>query len=285
MDEALLSIIIINYNNPQLIAKCLETIDANLVNIGKEVVIVDNNSKIHNLDRLENLYEYVKVIYLCENMGFGYANNIGVKNSKGKALLLLNSDTELIDSSLVGVANDFMSANDLAIWGVKLIWPNGSFQNSYSKEITFLNFVLNYTPLCFLSHYFWKMKNHKYSNSEFNSLTEVDAIYGTAMLIRRIDYENLGGFSKKYFMYFEDIDLCDRFRKEHGGNIFYNPKSTIIHNVMGSSSRAKLNFNFLKSKYIYGIGKFGPFLMMLYIGLDLSLLLMTAIARKFLSRS
>jgi GT2 family glycosyltransferase len=94
-----LSIIIVNYNAPAAIAKCLQSIDAHLA-LEKEVIVVDNNSTEEHLDDLARQYAFVKVLRLPTNTGFGYANNVGVRNARGEKILLLNSDTELIDASL-----------------------------------------------------------------------------------------------------------------------------------------------------------------------------------------
>lgn len=269
MNDIQCSIIIVNYNGPHLIEKCLETIDKHLSSIHKEVIIVDNNSTEQNLDVIKTRYDYVKVIFLHENMGFGYANNVGSRNAIGKTLLLLNSDTELIDSSLVKVIEEYNSLNDTAMWGIKLIWPNGNFQNSYSSNVTISNFITNYTPISFFARYFKNITAHKYFFKQFEKRTEVDIIFGTVMLIKKNYFETLGGFDKKYFMYFEDIDFCGRFKKHIGGKIYFIPESTIIHNVMGSANKKiRLNKSFLKSKYLYGWSRFG-LVMIPYVILDL----------------
>lgn len=264
------SVIIVNYNSPLLIAKCLETIEKYFSGINFEVVIVDNDSHDQKLAELSSEYNFVKVVYLHENMGFGYANNVGSRNASSETLLLLNSDTELIDSSLVDVVKNYNTTTEREMWGIKLIWPDGRFQNSYCSRVTFSHFITNYTPISFLAKYFQGFSAHKYFFEEFNNQTEVDVIYGTVMLVKKKYFEELHGFAKKYFMYFEDIDLCDRFRKLENGKIIFHPESAIIHNVMGSANRkVKLNMNFIRSKYAYGLEQFGVVLMSLYVVPDL----------------
>ncbi len=270
MHEFRCSIIIVNYNGPHLISKCIETIDKYLKDIQKEVIIVDNNSSDQNLESIKHQYDYVKIIYLHQNMGFGYANNVGVRNASNETLILMNSDVELIDDSFAGVIQRYNAVTNREFWGVKLVWPNGAFQNSYCTKITLINFITNYTPFLFFGRYLKSITSHKYFNKEFKTRTEVDVIYGTIMLIKKNFFEDLGGFSKKYFMYFEDIDFCDRFKKYSNGKIFFIPDSTIIHNVMGSANKkATLNLGFLKSKYLYGVDRFGLFIMSFYSIIDL----------------
>ena len=268
LKDKLLSIIIVNYDSPKLIDACLISIDTFLTDIKKEVIIVDNNSTFHNLKEHTQKYPFLKVIYLHNNMGFGYANNIGVKNSKGDVLLILNSDTEFFDITFKSMLTAFYNVESSELWGPRLIWPDGLFQQSYSKEVKFFNFLINYTLL----YSFFKKsniaKNHKYRSHEFLNITEVDIIYGTAFLLNKKDYEKIGGFSNKYFMYFEDLDFCDRFRRDLGGIIKFYPGSTLIHRVQGSSIKKPINLIFFKSKYIYGFRRFGFFLILLILIFD-----------------
>lgn len=282
MSELECSIIIVNYNSPELIAKCLETIDQYLKGLKKEIIIVDNNSHDQSLVSLQNKYNFVKVIYLHENMGFGYANNVGSRNASSDTLLLLNSDTELIDSTLESTIKSFRDLKEKIMWGVILKWPSGKFQNSYCNKITFLNFLTNYTPIYFFSRFFKVIKAHKYFDEEFDTLQEVDVIYGTMMLVRKNDFEALGGFAKKYFMYFEDIDFCDRFKNELMGKIFINPASAIIHNVKGSAGK-KIAFNkmYMKSKITYGVSRFGFLKMFFFIVPDYFLENIRILFKKF----
>ena len=252
-----LSIVIVNYNNPKLIGACLKSIDQYLVGVKKEIIVVDNNSTLQNLPEHQERYPDLKVIYLKANMGFGYANNVGVKNATGDILLLLNSDTEFIDTSFKVMLESFRTIQSAEIWGPRLIWSDGKFQQSYSKEIFFIDFLTNYTSLYPLLKILHTAKGHKYKYEEFVSQAEVGVIYGTAMLMNKVVYEKLGGFSQKYFMYFEDVDLCDRFRKELGGRIKFDPTTTLIHQVKGSSVGSSINLKFTRSKYIYAANKFG----------------------------
>lgn len=268
MNKSLLSIIIVNYNNPELIDSCLRAIDVFLIDVCKEVVVVDNNSTVQNLAYHEKRYAYLKIIYLPENMGFGFANNVGVKNASGNNLLLLNSDAEFVDNSFFNVLETFKRVRTPELWGLRLTWPDGRFQSSYSKEIGFFDYFFNYTFFYELLRGFDRVKSHKYYGCEFILPTQVDIVYATAILMRRVDYEKLGGFSRKYFMYFEDVDLCDRFRSDISGRIVYHPQATLVHKVKGSSNGKSFNFQYIKSQYVYGISKFGFFGVCIILPID-----------------
>lgn len=260
MNESLLSIVIVNFNNPELIDSCLKSIFKNLRMIKKEIIVVDNNSSQQHLSLHQENYPELKIIYLAKNMGFGYANNVGVKNAIGDVVLLLNSDVEFIDDSFDEMLSQFRLSGLSEIWGPKLIWPDGRFQNSFSRKISFFDFLTGYSLLAFL---FRKTKinhRHKYENQELIKATYVDVIYATAILVSRANFNKIQGFSDKYFMYFEDIDFCDRFRTQLLGKILFYPGCTLVHRVKGSSGlNPSVNWGYLKSKYVYAENRFGFF--------------------------
>lgn len=263
-----LSIIIVNYNNPNLIDSCIQSIDKYLYDINKEILIVDNNSEIECLSRYRASSTVIKTIYLPVNMGFGYANNVGAINASGDVFLLLNSDIEFLDNTFKEMLSQFKALNFSEIWAPRLVWPDGNFQNSYSKDISLLSFILNYTSIGIFFRCTRLFNEHKYCNEELTQLAEVDVMYATAWLIRKIDYEKLGGFSNRYFMYFEDVDFCDRLRKKLSGKIRYYPGVTLLHRAQGSSLGRRTNFQYFKSKYIYALYKYG-FLIILIAPIDI----------------
>ena len=274
-----LSIIIVNYNNPELIEACLRSIDKHLAGLKKEIIVVDNNSKIQNLAVHIEHYPELRVIYLSDNMGFGFANNVGVKNATGSLLFLLNSDAEFLDNTFEAMLSKFRISPPGEIWGPRLMSADGSFQQSYSREIDFISFLTIYSE-CYLCVKVLKLANqHKYQNIEFVETTEVQVIYGAAMLINKSDYERMGGFSQKFFLYFEDVDFCDRFRHTFGGLVRFVPMTTLIHGSQGSSRGSSIRFIFRKSRYIYGIGKFGYLAMFVIIPLDIIFWLFESILR------
>lgn len=271
-----LSIIIVHYNTPELLTNCLNSINKFIGDISIEVIVVDNNSKEHPLPELLRDKRNIKIICLPENMGFSYANNVGARAASGEAVFFLNSDAYLIDSSIKKALVSFLEKNEKSLWGFKLLWPDGSFQNSFSREITFLDYTLSYTPIGHLGRFIKRIGYHKYQGKPLDDITAVPIVYATAMLMWKKDFLSLNGFYDKYFMYFEDMDFCYRFRKKFNGNIYYYPYVSIIHSVKGSSlGNNKINFIFLKSKYIFGLRRFKLLPMVFYILLDISLIILT----------
>jgi GT2 family glycosyltransferase len=267
----LLSIIIVNYNAPAAIAKCIQSIDTHLA-LDKEVIVVDNDSTEEHLDDLSRQYAFLRVLRLPHNSGFGCANNTGVKNARGEMILLLNSDTELVDTSLQDAVARFSSAEKKEMWGFRLLWPDGRVQDSFSREISYLDFILGYTPLAHFGKFIPRIRDHKYAGRDITTPLKVAVVYAAAILLWRRDFLDLNGFDRRYFLYYEDIDLCDRFRIVLGGEVIYDPGVSIIHHVQGSSvGNPKIRLEVLKSKFRYGLSRFGWLRTLVFVGIDLTL--------------
>lgn len=256
VDMLALSIIIVNYNAPEMLEKCLKSIALFLKSLNFEVIIVDNNSKYQFLDTLELQYSFLQIIKLQENIGFGRANNLGVSYAKSDTILLLNSDVELIDSSIINALNRFQKLSKPQLWGFGLIFPDGRFQNSFSRSPEFLDMICIYSS-SFAARIipFASQRNayHRYNMVQYNQPTLVGVVYATAIMLSKSVFNELGGFSENYFMYFEDIDFCNRYRISFGDSIWYQPEVQLIHHVMGSSVTPKKSSHsfYIKSRNIY----------------------------------
>ena len=128
-----LSIIIVSYNTKKLLRDCLESIKKSLIQdkITAEIIIVDNNSTDGTREYLKKVKNNLKVIFNKENAGFAKGNNQGIKEARGKYVLLLNSDTVITEKDFFSQTIAFLEKNNqLGILGPKLLWENGQTQPS-----------------------------------------------------------------------------------------------------------------------------------------------------------
>ena len=193
MNHIKFSIIIVSYNTKMLLGDCLWSIFGKLSG-DFEVIVVDNASNDGSQEMLKKDFAgSVKLIESKKNLGFGPANNLAAKQAQGEFLFFLNSDTILKQDILPGLA-DFLADNkDIGVVTPKLLLTDGREQlYAYGRFPTILNSIIKSAGL--VSH----------NNSWFT----VDWVSGAALIIRRDLFERIGGFDEKYFMYFEDIDLC-----------------------------------------------------------------------------
>lgn len=224
------SIVIVSYNSEKTIKICLESIK----NSNEEIIVVDNNSTDKTC-RIVETYNQVKLIRQDENFGFGKANDLGVKNSVGDYLFFLNPDTKVSTSSVNKLAHYLNKNKDIAVVGPKLLNTDGLIQKEMAKFPTLLSQVLILLRL----HRFPVFSSLVYPNYNYDETQEAEHLMGSALLIRRKNFEEVGGFDENFFLWFEETDLLKRI-KDFGNKIVYYPEASITH-LVGQSTK-QLNF-------------------------------------------
>jgi len=225
-----LSIIIVNYKNKIKIAKCLAAFyAADLTGLNFEVFLVDNASG----DDLSAFafYPNLAIINSDKNLGMGGGNNLGLQRAKGEFVLVLNPDAYVSRDAVKILLNYIKTNNDVAVVGPKLLNSDGSLQYSCA------NFPQIFTPILrrtFLGDYFKKSRD-SFMMTDFNhdEIAEVDWLMGSCLMIRRCDWS---GFDERFFMYFEDIDLCRNFHVL-GKKVIYNPQAVVTHDHQRASAK------------------------------------------------
>jgi GT2 family glycosyltransferase len=212
-----LSIIIPTWNTTKVTLKCVKTIKKYLKNYPYEIVVIDNGSiddTVKSLGKTD-----VRLIKNKQNLGFAVANNQGAKVAKGSYFLFLNSDMELVDSSLIGMVDYLQSNPHIGCIGPKFLNPNLTPQASVFPPQTIANAFKE----------FWLGQNtySKYLPSS-NSPLPVEYISGGALLISKSLFNQIGGWNQKYFFYYEDLDLCRAVRCA-GKQVYYYPNCRVIH--------------------------------------------------------
>lgn len=229
------SVIIVNYRTPEKTIACIDSIkNSDVGGLRLEIITVDNMSGDGSPDKITKKHPDIKMIKSPKNIGMGGGNNLGIKEAKGRFLLVLNPDT-LIKKDAIKHLYDFMSGRlNVGVVGPKLLNPGGSLQYSC------LRFPKPHTPLLRRTFLGKVSKDHldRFLMKDFdhNSEKEVDWIIGSCLMINRTLLEKIGSaFNEKFFMYFEDTDLCRRAWKG-GFKVFYYPKAKVVHDHMRQSA-------------------------------------------------
>lgn len=209
----MISIIIANWNGKKWLKDCLDSIYLQTY-ADFEVLLVDNGSIDDSAAYVRENYPSVMIFENAENMGFGRANNLGAKQAKGETLFFLNNDTKIEDKLFLDKIMKFKKENDLNIIGPKML--DFSRNDVYKKRKLSIDFT---------GYLGWGK--------------ETFFIEGSAMLISKDDFQKLGGFDEKYFMYSEDIDLCWRAWL-FGMKIGICNEASLIHFGGGSSKPTRL---------------------------------------------
>lgn len=233
-----LSIIIVNYNTKRLLKQTIQSVIDTTKNIRYEIIVSDNNSTDGSIEMVEECFSEVKLIKNKENLGFPKGNNVAIKEALGRYVLLLNSDTVVIDKCIEKCIKYMDIHNDVGVLGCKVVLKDGKLDHACKRGYP--------TPEASL---LYMLKLHKVfpDNKKFgqyalsyldeNQTNEVDSLTGAFMVLRREVINEVGLLDEDFFMYGEDIDWCFRI-KEAGWKIVYYPEAKIIH-YKGASSKKK----------------------------------------------
>ena len=236
-----LSIIIVNYNVKEFLQNLIHSIEKASTNLTKEIIIIDNASDDGSVDFIKEKFPQIKLIANQTNLGFGKANNIGLKQATGKYILLINPDTLVAEDTFEKMIQFFESNKNIGLAGCKILNPDGTLQLACRRS--FPGPWTSFTKVTGLSNLFPNSKIFARYNLTYldeNKSYEVDAISGSFMMMRKEVYEKVGGFDEQFFMYGEDLDLCYRIQKA-GYKVFYVHSTQIIHYKGESTKRSSID--------------------------------------------
>ena len=225
----LLSVIIVNWNVRDLARKCLQSIRREMLLPADEyeVIVVDNASADGSVEMLRSEFPDVTLIESPVNLGFGAGCNRGYRVAKGEFVLLLNPDTEVIDHAIDGLVETLRARPKAGIVAPRLVnddrtpqtAPGGSFP-------TLRNVAWNYL---FLKHILPARLAPPalFLEDDPQGVLSIDWVSGASMLLRR---QAIGEqiFDESFFMFGEDMDVCDRLRRA-GWEVLYSSLHSIVH--------------------------------------------------------
>lgn len=252
------SVILVNYNTCKLTIEAIASVYKYTKKINFEIIVIDNDS--FDDSEKEIKYNFPDVIFIKnnKNIGFGQANNKGMEIAKGKYFFLLNTDTYLLNNA-IELFFDFMEIKEnftVAVVGGHLYKPNGDWSVSSGY---FPNFKL------FVKGSFWRhfYKKEFYDKEVLRSVAVnddhpyyVDYVSGANYFIKNEVVKKVGGFNKKFFMYFEETELTLRIKKMiPESRVMVLPQASIVHIGQGSTLESiksiKFKLLYLKSKSLY----------------------------------
>ncbi len=236
-----LSIIIVNYNVKEFLKNLIDSINKASQNLNVEIIVIDNASDDGSVEMIKEKFNQIILIENKTNVGFGKANNQGLRIAKGKYILLLNPDTLVAEDTFTKMIEFFESHSESGMAGCKILNPDGTLQLACRRS--FPGPWTAFTKVTGLSTLFPKSKllaRYNLTYLDENQTYEVDAISGSFMMMRKEVYDNVGGFDEQFFMYGEDLDLCYRIQKA-GYKIYYVHTTQIIHYKGESTKRSSLD--------------------------------------------
>jgi hypothetical protein len=218
----MISFIIVNFRQGKLLFKCIESLYDKIHSVPFEIIIVNNSpsEELNDLKKRENL----KIIQ-NENNGFSKGCNLGVKYASGEFLMFLNPDTTLIKDFFADLIEKTSVLSYGAV-GLKLYYPDNNFQVSFGKFPTFNN--ERYNKKIEIAFRNKDMKIMEETENNFRDITSVDWVSGTSLFMKKLIFDDIKGFDERFFMYYEDADLCKRLSLK-GLKTYFYPYSGIVH--------------------------------------------------------
>src|SRR5262245_57534014 len=219
-----LSIILVSFNAASDLERCLASLHAAPPATSHDVVVVDNGSTDGSA-AVARRWADVRVIDVGSNSGFARANNIGIRETRGDAILMLNSDTIVPAGAIDRLVDELERNPDVAVVGPRLVDGAGRAELSFGRMIGPLNEL---------------RQKRLVRSSRVDALTRQrhfpDWVSGACLLVRRADAEAVGGLDERFFMYTEDVDFCAAMRSR-GRRVLFTPDVEVVH-LRGRSAAA-----------------------------------------------
>lgn len=227
--EPLVSIIIPNKDNLDVLRRCIDSIYGKTLYGNFEVIIVENNSTDANTfvyyDAVQSQYKNIRLLTWENAFNYSAINNFAAKEARGSFLLFLNNDVEVIEPNWLSVMVAQCQRDDVGAVGAKLLYPDDTVQHAGIMMMK----CADPTVLGGAIHIFANIDRDDQGYMRRASLTQdVSAVTAACMITPADLFNSLGGFSEKYVVAYNDVDYCLRVRSA-GKLVVYNPDALLYH--------------------------------------------------------
>jgi len=236
-----ISIVIVSWNGKEYLRQCLESIPSKASRYTIETIVVDNASTDGAPELVETMFPQVKLIRNADNYGFAKANNIGIRESKGRYICLVNSDVVILDDCIDRLLEYMESHPKIGILGPQILDKNKNIQRSCMGFPTIWNTFCRALALDTIMPRTRLFGGYLMTYWSHNTIQEVDVINGCFWMMQRESINRVGLLDERFFIYSEDKDWCKRFW-EAGWKVVYYPEAKALHFGGASSSNQPIRF-------------------------------------------
>ena len=233
---SLLSVVIVNYRSGELLKDCLTALFKTSPSLDLEVFVINNDSTQDLAPVLDQEWSQVEFIQNRSNLGFAAGANMGFRKSQGEFVFVLNPDVLVQDQSVETLVSTLRNNADAGLALPLLRNPDGSLQYSCRRFYSYTTLVMRRAPFNRFFPTHAAVRKHLMLDWNHDSLARVDWGLGAAMLVRRSALQEPYLFDERFFLYFEDVDLCLRLRRR-GWKVLYVPRASMIHYHRRESAR------------------------------------------------
>jgi hypothetical protein len=230
-----LSIIILNYKTKGLLKQCLRGISLFSLPLKYEIIVVDNASADGTAKMMKEEFPNYKFIQSEKNQGFSAGYNLGIKEARGKFLLLLNPDIAVLADSILKMYHFMESNSQVGLAGPKLLNPDGKVQMSAMRFPSFWSPLYRRTMVGRLGFARKEVEHYLMRDWDHLESRPVDWVLGGCVIARREAIDQVGLLDERFFLYFDDVDWCRRFWLR-GWQVYYIAKAEMVHYHMRESA-------------------------------------------------
>ncbi len=251
MQQPEITVVVVSYNVAPLLAVCLEAVRRESERLAAQgdrlhVVVVDNASTDGSVALVRCRFPEMELIVNPGNVGFGAACNQGAATA-GEYVLFLNPDATLAPGALAALLGRVRSTPRAALVGPQIAYPDGRPQPTRRRFPTLGALLLESTPLEWRRPGWKTLQNYHMADCSASGAGPVDWLSGACLLARTSDFDEVGGFSPDFFMYFEEVDLARRLAAR-GWQTWYEPGARVVHHLSRSADQDPL----AKDRHFYG---------------------------------
>lgn len=240
-----LSIIIVSFNTKDILRRCLQALFQYSQNLTTEIIVVDNASHDGSQEMVSLEFPSIRLVESAINLGFAAANNLGFRLSHGRYIVMLNSDAFIHADTLHNAFKHMENDPLIGLGGARLMGEDGAWQPSARMLPSLLNDFLHLSGLAAKyphSHFFGRA-DATWAPIELSR--QCGWVPGTFSIVRRNVLEKINYFDERFYLYFEEVDLCQRIHRA-GYAVWYWGDVLVTH-LGGESSKAITHLSLAKS--------------------------------------
>jgi GT2 family glycosyltransferase len=246
-----ITISLISFNQLHDLKRLLPSLIEAASNVSAEILLVDNLSSDGTSQWMARNYPNIKTIFNPNKAGYGENHNLNLQRAQGRYFVVMNSDMT-VTQKVFCVLRDYMDSHpEAGIVAPKILNPDGTIQGLIKRHPTVWDLFLRRFMVGKLQRYFHtRMDYYEMRDVGYDQECEVPFLSGAFMFCRADLLKRLGGFNPRYFLYFEDVDLCRLIQQTH--RTMYYPETAIMHYWERAAHKNwKFSWFFIQSAWRY----------------------------------
>lgn len=274
----MVTVVIVSFNTREILANCLDALFKSGMGREMEVFVVDNDSRDQSAEMVAERFPEARLIANKQNFGFAAANNQAFRQASGEYIVLLNPDAYVLPSSIPNAVRFMDEHPECGLCGGKIISPEGRLEPSARRFPSPLTKLLTLSGLRAKFPQSRWLNWHEFGDFAHDRPMEVDWVPGTFTIVRKAMLDKIGPFDERFFIYYEETDLCLRAKKA-GWKVYFIPDAEVMH-IGGASSKTRKDKTFdsaasqvlsfrMRSEWLYYRKNYGIATMLASAGIEL----------------